>query len=219
MTATESTSWGFNNDGIGTRNFSLLASLPPGVYYVVVSGPGLIDSSFTDTGSYTLHSETVTATNVSLGASVDASIGGASEVDYFKLDLSGQTGTTDVSLFTLSDNLTLRMEATPFESWLSRRYQDALGDERWITYLSYGSLPAESHLFAVWSLDDGTGDYTLSAEAVPEHGSTRNTATTLSLDAPTSGKLTSTSDADYFKLVLTEAKNLAIMALPMMVSM
>ena len=142
-----------------------------------------------------------------------ASIGAATEVDYFKLDLSGQTGDTDVSLFTVSDNLALAMEVDLFDFWIRKPNQDALGDERWITYLRYGSLPAESHLFAVWSPDNGTGDYTLSAKAVPEHGRTRNTATTLSLDAPTSGRLTSTSDADYFKLVLTEAKNLAVMAL------
>ena len=89
-----------------------------------------------------------------------------------------------------------------------------MGDVRWITYLSYGSLPAESHFLAVWSPDDGTGDYTLSAAAVPDHGSSTATATPLSLDAPTSGKLTSTSDADYFKLVLTEAQDLVIMAFP-----
>ena len=202
------------NDSFGSPNFSLLASLPSGVYYVLVYGFGAVEGSeVTDTGSYTLHSETVTAASVSLGSSVAASIGAGGEVDYFKLDLSGQSETTDISLFTVSDNLALGMEATLFESLVPRGNQDALGDERWITYLHYGSLPAESHLFAVWSVDDRTGNYTLSAKDVPEHGSTRSTATDLSLDAPTSGKLTSTSDAEYFKLVLTEAKNLAIMAL------
>ena len=202
------------NDSFGSPNFSLLASLSPDVYYVLVAGKGLFDNSFTDTGSYTLHSETVTATSsVSLGSSVAVSIGAAGEVGYFKLDLSGQTGDTDVSLFTLSDDLALGMEATPFESWLRRWNQDALGDERWITYLGYGSLSPGSHLFAVWSPDGDTGDYSLRAATVPDHGSTMAAATELSLDAPTSGKLTPASDADYFELVLTEAKNLVIMAL------
>ena len=202
------------NDSFGSHNFSLLASLSPDVYYVLVAGKGLFDNSFTDTGSYTLHSETVTATSsVSLGSSVAVSIGAAGEVGYFKLDLSGQTGDTDVSLFTLSDDLALGMEATPFESWLRRWNQDALGDERWITYLGYGSLSPGSHLFAVWSPDGDTGDYSLRAATVPDHGSTMAAATELSLDAPTSGKLTPASDADYFELVLTEAKNLVIMAL------
>ena len=199
---------GFNNDSFGTRHFSLLASLSPGVYYVVVLG-----SSDTDTGGYTLHAETVTATSVSLGSSVAASIGAAGEVDYFKVD---QTGTTDVSLFTVSDNLVLEMEATFFEFWRRRANQDALGDIRLITHLSYGSLSPGSYLFGVWRPDtdvgSDTGDYTLSAASVADHGSTTATATTLSLDAPTSGKLTSASDADYFKLVLTDAKDLAIMA-------
>ncbi len=197
-----------DGDSFGTDNFSLLASLSPDIYYVLVRGSGF------DTGSYTLHSETVTATSsVSLGSSVAASIGAAGEVDYFKLDLSGQIGNTDVSLFTLSDNLALEMEATPFESWLRRWNQDALGDVRWITYLGYGSLSPGSYLFAVWSPSGDTGDYSLRAATVPDHGSTTAAATDLSLDAPTSGKLTSASDADYFKLVLTEAKDLAIMAL------
>ena len=81
--------------------------------------------------------------------------------------------------------------------------------------LSIGAMIAfrrAATLFAVGSRDGDTGDYTLRAVAVPDHGSTRVTATTLILDAPTSGKLTSTSDADYFKLVLTEAKDLAILA-------
>ena len=200
------------DNSFGTDNFSLLASLSPGVYYVLVVGQGFLDSSINDTGPYTLHSESVTATSVSLGSPVAASIAAAGEVDYFKLDLSGQSGTTDVSLFTVSDDLALGMEATSLGFRIAMGNEDALGDVRWITYLSSQSLPTESHLFAIWSRDDGTGNYTLSAKNVPEHGSTRSTATTLSLDAPTSGRLTSTSDADYFKLVLTQPKDLAIIA-------
>ena len=206
------------DNSFGTDNFSLLASLSPGVYYVLVAGHGLFDPSFTGTGSYTLHSETVTATSVSLGFSVDASIDAAAEVDYFKLDLSRQTGTTDVSVFTVSDNLVLEMEATLFEFWRRRPNQDALGDIRLITHLAYGSLSSGSYLFGVWRPDtdvgSDTGDYTLRVAAVPDHGSTTAMATDLSLDVPTSGKITgsSPSDADYFELELTEAKNLAIMA-------
>ena len=168
-----------NNNSFGTRHFSLLASLEQGIYYVVVLGPGYLDSSSTDTGGYTLHAETATATSVSLGSSVAASIGAAGEVDYFKLDLSE---TTDVSVFTVSDNLELEMEATLLKFWRRQPNQDALGDIRWVFYLGYGSLSTGSYLFAVWSPDGDTGDYSLRAAAM---------ATTLSLDAsPTSGKLT-----------------------------
>ena len=203
------------DDSFGSPNFSLLASLPEGVYYVLVYGFGAVEGSgVTDTGSYTLHSETVTATSsVSLGSSVAESMGAAGEVDYFKLDLSGQSATTDVSLFTLSDNLALRMEANLADFTAEVGNQDALGDVRWITYLNYGSLPAESHLIAVWGRDGDTGDYTLTAASVPDHGSTTAAATALRLDAPTSGKITSASDADYFELELTEATDLAIIAL------
>ena len=199
---------GSNNDNYGTRHFSILASLSPGVYYVTVRG-----SSATDIGGYRLHAETVTATNVSLGSSVAATIGGAGEVDFFKLDLSGQTGTTDVSLFTVSDNLQLLIGEAEF-SGLSvlLRNTDASGDTKWIRHVGDVSVSPGSYRFAVWSPDGDTGGYSLRAAAVPDHGGTTATATTLSLDAPTSGKLTSASDADYFKLVLTDAKDLAIMA-------
>ena len=191
-----------NDDSFRTTNFSLLMSLEPGIYYVVVGGYNNIS-----TGDYTIHAETATA--LSLGSSVDASIDTAGEIDYFKLDLSD---TTDVSVFTVSDNLKLDMEATPFRFWRRQPNRDALGDIQWVFYLGYGSLSTGSYLFAVWSPDGETGDYSLRAAAVPDHGSTTDDATTLSLDAPTSGKLISSSDAEYFKLELAEDKDLVIMA-------
>ena len=201
------------NDSIGTRNFSLLASLQPGVYYVVVFGaPYAYNNNSTDTGNYTLHAETITATRVSLGSSVTASIGAAGEFDYFKLDLSGQTGDTDVSLFTVSDDLLPFVEG-PSGSLDALRTVDTLGDRKWVTHWSDdASLSPGVYLFTVGSLHGDTGDYSLRAAAMPDHGSNTATATTLSLDAPTSGKITSASDADYLKLVLTEAKNLVILA-------
>ena len=205
-----------NDDSFGTDNFSLLASLSPGIYYVRVLGHGYFDSTHVSTGSYTLHSEAVTATSVTLGSSVDASISAASDVDYFKLDLSSQTGTTDVSLFTLSDDLELQMEAPVPHSWERRVNLDVLGDVRWVFHLNSPSLSQRNHLLGVWrpdtDLGSETGDYSLRAAAVPNHGSTTGTATVLNLDAPTSGKLISASDADYFKLVLTGDKDLVIMA-------
>ena len=201
------------NDSIGTRNFSLLASLQPGVYYVVVFGaPYAYNNNSTDTGNYTLHAETITATRVSLGSSVTASIGAAGEFDYFKLDLSGQTGDTDVSLFTVSDDLLPFVEG-PSGSLDALRTVDTLVDRKWVTHWSDdASLSPGVYLFTVGSLHGDTGDYSLRAAAMPDHGSNTATATTLSLDAPTSGKITSASDADYLKLVLTEAKNLVILA-------
>ena len=201
-----------DNDGIGTRNFSMLASLLPGVYYVVVFGaPYAYSSNSTDTGNYTLHAEAVTMTSLSLDSSMDPSIGAATEVGYFRLDLSGQTENTDLSVFAVSDDLMPFIEA-PSGSLDALRTVDALGDRKWVVHWSDDSLSPGVYPFAVGSRDGDTGDYTLRAVAVPDHGSTRVTATTLILDAPTSGKLTSTSDADYFKLVLTEAKDLAILA-------
>ena len=194
-----------------TGNLSLLASLSPAVYYVTVRGPGSLFSAITIAGNYTLHAETVTATSVSLGSSVAASITAAGEVDYFKLDLSDQTGPTDVSLFTVSDDLVPLIEA-PSGSLEAMQNVDALGDRKRVVHWSADNLSSEVHLLGVRSHDGDTGDYTLRVAAVPDHGSTTATATDLSLGAPTSGKLTSATDADYFELELTETTNLAIMA-------
>ena len=201
-----------DNDGIGTRNFSMLASLLSGVYYVVVFGaPYAYSFDSTDIGNYTLHAEVVTVTSVSLDSSMAPSIGAATAVDYFRLDLSDQTEDTDLSLFTVSDDLMPFIEA-PSGSLDALRTVDALGDKKWVVHWSDDSLSPGVYPFAVGSRDGDTGGYTLRVATVPDHGSTRATATTLILDAPTSGKFTSTSDADYFKLELTEAKDLAILA-------
>ncbi len=193
-----------------TRDPSLLASLPSGVYYVTVRGPGSLFSGITVTGDYRLWAFTVTATNVSLGSSVAASIGSSYSSNYFKLDLSGQTEDTDVSVFTVSDDFAPQIEG-PSGSLQGLQNVDALGDRKWVVYWSGDNLSPGVHLFRVHG-DGDTGDYTLRVAAVPDHGSTTATAADLNLDAPTSGKLTSATDADYFKLVLPEAKNLAIMA-------
>ena len=201
-----------DNDGIGTHNFSMLASLLPGVYYVVVFGaPYAYSFDSADTGNYTLHAEVVTVTSVSLDSSMAPSIGAATAVDYFRLDLSDQTEDTDLSLFTVSDDLMPFIEA-PSGSLDALRTVDALGDKKWVVHWSDDSLSPGVYPFAVGSRDGDTGGYRLRVATVPDHGSTRATATTLILDAPTSGKFTSTSDADYFKLELSEAKDLAILA-------
>ena len=201
-----------NDDSIGTHNFSLLASLSPGVYYVIVFGAQYAyGSSSTDTGNYTLHAETLTATSVSLGSSVAPSIGAAGELDYFELDLSGQTGDTDVSLFTVSDDIMPFIKASS-GSLDALRTVDALGERKWVVHWSDDGLAPGAYRFSVGSRDGDTGDYSLRAAAVPDHGGTTATATTLSLDAPTSGKLTAASDTDYFELELAAAKNLVILA-------
>ena len=200
------------DNAFGSKNFSLLASLSPHVYYVVVLGHGgLQGSTITDTGYYTLHTETVTATALSLGSSVDANIDTAGEVDYFRLDLSGQTVTTDVSLFTVVDNFSLGLIELSYGSSAKLAECSLSGNCKHVIHAA-ASLSPGVYLSGVWGGSGATGGYTLRAASIPDHGSTTATATSLSLDALKSGKLTSASDAEYFKLVLTEAKALVIMA-------
>ena len=71
-------------------------------------------------------------------------------------------------------------------------------------------LPIGVYYLEVRSEGVETGDYTLHAEIATDAGSTTGTATTLSLDSPTTGTIETSEDTDYFKFSLTESLNLAL---------
>ena len=65
----------------------------------------------------------------------------------------------------------------------------------------------------MYSSDEVTaGDYTLHVESVKDPGSTISTAKHLYLDDPAGGTIDSTEDVDFFRLDLTETKNLYLYA-------
>ena len=191
------------NDDDGIRNhFRMLERLSSDVYYVTVEG---YESA---TGDYALYAKAV----LSLGSSVAGSIDSIGEAQGYILDLSEQSGTSGVSLFTVSDNQSFRFSGDFDVTWVTLRNTDALGDKKIIQHLFARSVPAGFRNLTVTSQSGETGDYSLHFATVPDQSLGIGTATTLSLDAPTSGKLSSRSAAHYFKLVLADAKNLAIMA-------
>ena len=192
-------------------NFRIPGTLAPGVYYVAV-----YSADSTTTGDYTLHAKSDdhggfldTATTLSLGSSVAGSIDPDFDRDVFKLDLSGASGTTDVWIYTAGDLDT--------QGWLLGSSgdllvfnQDSFIDGRRTNFHLRRNLSSGVYYLEVQSRDGAIGDYTLYAEAVTGPGSAIGTAATLSLDSPTPGMIDTTSDADYFRLVLTESKNLVI---------
>ena len=192
-------------------NFRIPRTLAPGVYYVGVSSADL-----TTTGDYTLHARADdhggflgTATTLALGSSVAGSIDPGFDRDVFKLDLSGASGTTDVWIYTTGDLDT--------QGWL---YDSSGGllvfnGDSYIVGREDGfhirrNLSSGVYYLSVRSRDGAIGDYTLHAEAVTDPGASRRTAAALNLDAPTPGMIDTANDADYFRLVLTESKNLII---------
>ena len=89
-------------------NFRIPRTLAPGVYYVSVQSAGRVA-----TGDYTLHVKADdhghyldTATTLLLGDSAAGRIDPGFDLDLFKLDLSGTSGTTDVWIYTTGATLT-----------------------------------------------------------------------------------------------------------------
>ena len=204
-------------------NFRILWTMTPGVYYVSVRSA---DRRSTTTGDYNLYFQTriddhgnsfPTATRLQLGSSIAGRIEDpGDDWDVFKLDLSGRSGTTDVWIYTTGDLDT--------RGWL----YDSSGDPylvfnnnsyivgRETSFAIRRNLPRGVYYISVqsWLTADGeydaTGDYTLHAEAVSGPGNSTGTATLLNLDSPTPGTVDTGSDADYFRVVLGEFKNLVI---------
>ena len=155
---------------------------------------------------------TATATDLALGASASGEIDPAFDRDYFRLDLSGRQGETDVWLYTtgeLDSLLYLLDEAGGLlflndDSYIAGRRRSSnirASVEPGVYYVLVRGYRAE------------IGDYILQARAVTGPGSSTETATALSLDAPIAGRLDSSDDADYFRLYLNRNANLVIYAL------
>ena len=143
------------------------------------------------------------ATPLSLGSSLSGRIDPGNDVDVFKLDLSGRSGTTDVWIYTTGEldtkgGLYHVDSDSPFlwneDSFISgRRYNFHLR----------ATLGPGIYYVGVFSYDRATtGNYILHAEAVTDPGNTVGTAKTLNLSAPTAGSLDFTRDRDYFRLDL-----------------
>ena len=192
-------------------NFRIPGTLAPGVYYVRV-----YSADRTTTGDYTLHAKTDdhggfldTATTLALGASASGRIDPGFDWDVFKLDLYGTPGTTDVWIYTTGDLDTLG-ELYDSNINLIASNDDSYIAGRETSFSLRSNLPRGVYYIFVLSWLTSDGDYTLHAEAVTDPGSATGTAATLSLDSPTPGMIDTASDADYFRLVLTESKNLVI---------
>ena len=154
------------------------------------------------------------ATPLSLGSSIAGRIDPGDDVDVFKLDLSGRSGTTDVWIYTAGEldtwgGLYDGSAATAF-----------LGnDNSFIVGRSYNfhiraSLAPGTYYVGVFSADGmTTGDYTLHTEVVIDPGSSINSAKAFNLSTPTAGTIGFYGDTDYFKLDLTKATHLYIYAL------
>ena len=207
-----------NNDttisGVTEINFRLPETLVPGVYYV-----GVFSADDTTTGEYILHAKSddhssffSTATALPLDSSVAGHIDPGNDRDVFKLDLSGTSGTTDVWIYTTGDLDTLAWLYDDNGEDLLVFNNDGFIDGGETNFHLRRRLSSGIYYVSVRGWGGETGDYTLHAEAVTDPGSTTGTATLLNLDSPSPGTIGTSSDGDYFRLVLAESKNLVIYA-------
>ena len=169
---------------------------------------GLEAQSADDHGNYLQ-----TATTLALGSSIDGRIDRGDDRDFFRLDLSGRSGVTDVWIYTTGD----------FDSWgqlydrtggLLVVSDNGLIEPDLTNFHIRSILPPGVYYVGVFSADDtSVGDYTLHARAVADPGSSIDTATALSLDVPTPGGVGSDSDYDYFRMDFADATDLVLYAL------
>ena len=210
---------GFNDDHSGDnsgRNFLVKAKVSAGTYYMKVASYGQA------TGSYVLHSRSwddttgsSDAQTIELDGKADGLISGYNDVDYFEFSLSQTTDVTirmtgDIrdSIGTLknSDETELASNETGFlfpdERHFVIRKQLAAGD-----YL-IELKPRHNHN----TTTSDQNPYVLYLDSVAEPGSTSTTAASLEIDDVTGGNIDSSTDVDYFKLVLDKSTNMLIRA-------
>ena len=150
-----------------------------------------------------------TATDISLGSSITGRIDYGLDADIFKLDLSRASGFTNVWIYTTGE----------FDSW--GQLHDSNGrlialNNNLVTGTEHNFhmrafLPRAVYYIAVYSADDvTTGNYTLHAQVATDPGNTTGTATSLVPDSPTPGMIVTASDADYFRLDVTQPTNVVV---------
>ena len=163
------------------------------------------------------------ATSLPLGSSADGRIDPAGDRDLFKLDLTSLTSSTDLWVYTtrptgstsgldavgrIYDNVAFRYA----ENGLSFYPEDPLGFSIRVT------LPPAVYFIWVASFrESSSGSYVLHAQPVTDPGYTAATATTVELGSLTAGRITPaggvSGDKDYFKLVLSESKDIWVTAI------
>ena len=158
-----------------------------------------------------------TATNLPLGSSVAGRIDPADDLDVFRLDLSRHSGSTDVWIYATGDLNTDGWLYDSSANLLVANGAGLIGNQRTNFHLRWG-LPRGVYYVAVRSHRDRTtgirptGDYRVHAQAVTDPGSTRGTATRLSVNSLAPGTIDSARDSDYFRIDLSEYTNLVIRA-------
>ena len=159
-----------------------------------------------------------TATPLALGSSMAGRIDPSDDRDFFRLDLSDRTGSTDVWIYTTGDLDTVAWLYNSSANLIVANDNGFIGDE-WTNSHLRRVLPRGVYYIALRGQRDSTtgqraiGDYRLYAQTAPDPGSTIGTAVDLGVDSLAPGNIGAAGDSDYFRMDFSEATNLIVRAI------
>ncbi len=204
-------------------NFKFSRVVDPGTYYVLVKdAPGFNDDAdalhHTRLGPYGLHVGFIandghgdtreTATVIELPSETDATLM-ADDTDFFKLTVETFGKLT---LYTSGNAGTIRKLLDHHGNYLWAVSDDPATTPRFMEAGTY-FVKIDSQFAPAF------GEYQLHAsfEAVQDEGDTRETAVEVALPSDTDASLSHTGDVDYFKVTVTQAGSLRVLAAPTLI--
>ena len=203
-----------NDDGGVGTNFKIVRTVVPGTYYIRVSGVG------SRTGSYNIYADfggtppasddhgntRATATFLSLNSPLTGRIDPARDIDYFRLQVPVAG---ELTVYTTGSTDTVGRLENSSGSPLASNDDGGVGTNfRIVRDVTAGTYYIRVHEFA----NNQTGNYRIQASmgSADDHGNTRATATSLSLDSPLTGRIDPAGDIDYFRVRVTASGPLTV---------
>ena len=162
------------------------------------------------------HGDTfATATPVALGSSTPGYLHDGDDWDVFKLDLSGESGTTDILAYTSGSD---EDGDTVGGLYDSNANLIAFNDDGFIRggrdhFSLRKTVPPGAYYIVVVSYEAEQTPYTLHVKGVTNPGSDTASAAPLRLDSLAGGTIDAATDADYLRLDITSPTHLIIEAL------
>ena len=151
-----------------------------------------------------------TATNLPLGSSVAGRIDPGDDVDFFRLDLSRRSGSTDVWIYATGDLDTDGWLYDHSGNLIVANGAGFIGNQRTNFHLRWALARGVYYLAVGSHADSTTGEKPTGGlqgarpGGVTDPGSTVGTATRLNVNSLAPGTIDSARDSDYFRIDLSE---------------